>query len=179
MILNRMTLVVVLAAMIGGGCSGSRPISGGRWVAQPAMVEKRTPWALVTLSPQQDEFAHYTAFALTVANTGNDALRIDWNASRYEFNGNPQGVLVFEGIDPAAVKTATVPPDIVPPGAVFSRLVMPLRTIAWNPIKEHTSTKRGLAPGKLPAGANGIRLVLRHGADQQAIHLSVRLFQEG
>jgi hypothetical protein len=104
---------------------------------------------------------------------------IDWNASQYLFNGKPQGLLVFEGIDPEAVKNAMVPPDTVAPGASFSLEIMPMRLIAWSPIKEKTAAGRSISPGMLPIGENGILLALRHGNGHITIPLSVRISKEG
>jgi hypothetical protein len=103
---------------------------------------------------------------------------VDWNASRYLFNGSPEGVLVFEGIDPERVKTATVPMETIAPGALFSRVIMPLRLIAWSPLKESTASSRSITPGMLPAGENGIRLAVQHDTGPIAIPLSIRIVRE-
>ena len=161
------------------GCSGVQNPSNAVWIAQPEVVEVDNGLLSVSIAPQKGEYPYYAFFLLTLTNKSKTDLIVDWNASHYLFNGRPQGVLVFEGIDPVAVKNATVPPETVGPGAAFSLEIMPLRLIAWSPIKEKTAGGRSIFPGMLPIGDNGIRLAVRHESGHITIPLSVRISREG
>ena len=161
------------------GCSGIQTPSTVVWTAQPEFLEVDNQLFNARVEPQKGEFSYFTFFLLTLTNKGDADLIIDWNASQYLFNGRPEGGLVFEGIDPAAVKTATVPLETVAPGVVFSREIIPMRLVAWSPIKERTASGRGITPGMFPPGENGIRLTVRHENRPIAIPLSVRISRNG
>lgn len=161
------------------GCSGVNPPSNAVWIAQPEFFEVDNSLLSARIAPQKGESSYFTFFLLTLTNKSNADLVVDWNASQYLFNGKPQGVLVFEGIDPEAVKNAMVPQETVAPGASFSLEIMPMRLIAWSPIKEETAAGRSISPGMLPLGENGIRLALRHRNGHFAIPLSVRISRKG
>ena len=148
-------------------------------MAQPEFVEVDNHLLNARITPQKRQTPYYTFFLLTLTNKSNADLMIDWNASQYLFNGRPQGELVFEGIDPIAVKNAKVPPQTVAPGAAFSLEIMPMRLIAWSPIKEKTLGGRSISPGMLPIGENGIRLAVRHENRDITIPLSVHISREG
>jgi hypothetical protein len=160
------------------GCSGVQTPSNAVWIAQPEFLVVENQLLKTRLEPKKGEYAYYDFFLLTLTNKSNANLIIDWNASQYLFNNKPQGVLVFEGIDPAAVKKAMVSPQTVAPGAVFSIGIMPMRLIAWSPIEEESASRRGISPGIFPAGENAIRLVVRHENEQITIPLSVRISKE-
>ena len=134
------------------GCSVVQAPSNVVWTAKPEFFEVDNHLFLAKFEPKKGEYPYYAYFILTITNKSDANLIVDWNTSLYMLNGKPQGGLVFEGIDPAAVKTATVPSDTIAPGAVFSREIMPIRLIAWSPIKEKTSGSRRITPGMLPTG---------------------------
>jgi len=161
------------------GCSRVQSQTRAAWVAQPEFVEVDNDLLNARITPQKGQTPYYTFFLLTLTNKSNANLTIDWNASRYLFNGRPQGALAFEGIDPIAVKHAKVPLQTVAPGAAFSLEIMPMRLIAWSPIKEKTLNGRSISPGMLPIGENGIRLAVRHQNRDITIPLSVHISREG
>jgi hypothetical protein len=160
------------------GCSGMQTPSNTVWSARPEFFEVHNQLLSARLEPQKGEYPYYDFFLLRLTNKSDTDLIVDWNASQYVFKGRPQGVLVFKGIDPAAVKNASVPGDAVAPGEVFSREIMPIRLIAWSPIKEETAGSQGISPGMLPAGENGIHLTVRHHNGKMTIPLSVRISRE-
>lgn len=157
------------------GCSSAGHPSRAVWTAGPESREVDNRWFNARVEPRKGASAFYSFFLLTITNKSDSDLVVDWNDSRYLFNGSPRGMLVFEGIDPQQVKTATVPSETIAPGAVFSRVVMPLERIAWRPLKENTTDRRGITPGMLPAGENGIRLVVRRDDGRMTLPLSVRI----
>lgn len=167
--------VMLLMALALWGCSAAGPPSGAVWTAQPESRDVDSRQFNARLTPRKGTSPFYSYFLLTITNKSEADLVVDWNASRYLFNGRPQGMLVFEGIEPERVKNATVPPETIAPGDVFSREIMPLRRIAWSTLKENTTSRRSITPGILPAGENGIRLMVRHDNGRVAIPLSVRI----
>ena len=159
-------------------CSGVQTRSNSAWTAQPEFFEINNELFSAKIEPQKGKTPYYAFFLLTLTNISEADLVVDWNATQYLFNGRPQGVMVFEGIDPAAVKNAVVPAEKIAPGAVFSREIMPMRLIAWSPIKENTAGGRSITPGMLPIGENGIRLAVRHENGLITVPLSVRISRE-
>lgn len=170
--------MIVLVWLTFWGCSGAQSPARAIWTTLPESFEVDNQLFEATLTPKKGEYPFFTFFHLKLSNKSNADLIVDWNASQYVFNGKPQGVLVFEGIDPETIKAATVPTDTVAPGAVFTRDVMPLRLIAWSPIREKSPGRGSITPGMLPAGQNGIRLAVRHANAQMTIPLNVQIQRE-
>ena len=56
--------------------------------------------------------------------------------------------MVFPGIDPATIKKS-IPPDTIPAGGAFSKEVLPLKLVAFAPMREEIldGEGRGLYPG--------------------------------
>lgn len=171
-------MIAISTLILGMGfwsCSSLHQSPTAGWIAQPEYREVDAPQFTARIAPQKGEYAYFTFFVLTLSNKSDADLMVDWNASRYLYKGYPQGVFVFEGIDPAAVKTATVPLEKVAPGTIFSRKVMPMRLIAWAPLKERTASGRSILPGMLPVGENGILLSIQHADGQEVLPLSVTI----
>ena len=157
--------ITALIIFILASCSGAPTDFKGTWNATPDYHEVVNSVYKVRLTPQKGSNSYYAFFLLSLVNNSGTALSIDWNASRYVHGGKPEGRLVFEGIDPQAVKTHTVPIESIPPGGQLERKLMPMRLIAC-----------GITPGMLPAGENGVLLSLRQaGGSPQTISLSVSL----
>lgn len=174
---KRMLGIMVIIWLTVWGCGGGPSPSNLIWEAQPEFLEVDNQLFNVRITPQQGEYPYFAYFHLTLSNKSDSNLMVDWNASQYLYNGKPQGVLVFEGIDPETIKGATVPSETIAPGASFTRDVMPLRLIAWSPIREEKPDSPTIRPGMLPAGQNGIRLAVRHAKGRMIIPLSVQLFK--
>ena len=157
------------------GCSTGPPPADSTWTAVPAFDAADHQGVQVRFEPVRADGSFFASFLLTVANTGDSDLTIDWNATRYLFNGQAQGGFVFAGIDPEAINRAAIPGDAVAAGTVFSREIMPQRLIAWRPIRTKAATRQSIFPGILPSGQNGIQLVVRRGDEMATLVLSVRL----
>jgi len=167
--------IVIGFALILAGCSGVSSPYKGIWIADPEVKEVDNSLCTARLTPQKGGNAYYSVFMLTVVNKSDKELMLDWNETRYLYGGKPQGVMVFQGIDPEAVKNGTIPLEAIAPGGRLERDVMPMRLVAWNPIRDKTITDRGITPGMLPAGENGVLLSFRHANGRVTIPLSVRL----
>lgn len=171
--------VVLLIGLVLTSCGGPPNPLKGTWIATPRYREADNSLCRVRITPQKGDKPYYAFFVLTLLNKSETELSIDWNKSRYVHDGRPQGMLVFEGIDPQAVKNQTVPEESVSPGDRLARNLMPMRLIAWSSIKEKTTNARAINPGMLPAGENGILLYLRQADGSPiTIPLSVSLSLE-
>ena len=170
--------IVVLFGLFLMSCSTVDAPSKGIWTAQPEIRTAENRLFGARIQPRKIDGPFYVGFLLTIENKSDEALVLDWNESHYLFNGKPQGVMVFRGVDPETVRDGTIPPEAIAPGERFSREIMPLRLIAWNPIAEKTASQPGITPGMLPAGENGVRLTLRQGRRPVTLSLSVRISRQ-
>ena len=88
-------------------------------------------------------------------------LKIDWNQTKYLLNGKPNGLFWFRGIDPRSIK-GNIPPDIIPGGSHFEKVIFPVKLVAFSPVRNDTLSdgRPGIFPGPMPGGENGISLVV-------------------
>ncbi|MDZ7696087.1 MAG: hypothetical protein U5R49_03870 [Deltaproteobacteria bacterium] len=113
--------------------------------------------------PLQKEKAFFSMFSLSIINKTTKEIHIDWNKTRYLFNGKPSGPFVFKGVDPATVKGLRIPPDTIPANGRFTKDIAPFRLIAWTPVRDDgrfTDGESLINAGALPPGKNGIRLIV-------------------
>ena len=155
--LKRIELIMILFLFVAAGCATTTKV----WTSQPVVQETANPAYEVRLEPITLGHHFFVMFKLEITNKTDKNLEIDWNQTRYLYKGRSHGVFVFKGIDPKSVKNA-IPPDIILPGETFSKEIAPFKLVAWAPIKDKSvkAGQRGISPGVLPAGQNGIRLVV-------------------
>ena len=112
---------------------------------------------------RKGEYDFFVMFRLTVNNKTHNTLAIDWNKSRYIYNGYTRGGFVFKGINPENIKKLTIPFDVVSPGQTFSKEIAPVKLMTWARLKDRSVGKddSGFSPGIIPEGENGINLVVR------------------
>jgi len=116
----------------------------------------------------------FVVFRLTVTNRTDKNLEIDWNKTRYVYNGSSRGVFVFKGIKPEDIKNLTIPSDIIPARSTLSKEISPYKLIARAPVRE-SGSERGIYPGLLPKGENGIRLLVRQNGKEIAEKMTVNI----
>jgi hypothetical protein len=133
------------------------------WTSSPEIQTTGNQSYEVKLEPVKNDHAFFEMFRLTVENKTDNNLEIDWNKTRYIFNGQSRGVFVFKGINPEDIKNLTIPADTVPPRAKFSKEIAPVKLVAFAPLRDRTESaaKSGFSPGVIPEGKNGIYLVIR------------------
>lgn len=153
-------ILAVTLCLILAGCAQPQKT----WVSTPEMsVFKRPPFAIKVM-PQIHNKVGYNVFLLIVENNGPQPIAINWNRSQYLINGKRAGRFVFAGIDPSAVKTATVPLELIQPGDTLEKRFGPFKTIAYAPLKDRKqASDPGLSFGLLPEGENTVILALRMG----------------
>ncbi len=112
--------------------------------------------------PLKQGLRSFVVFRLTITNKTGAALQVDWNKTRYLFNGRSYGLLVLRGIKPEAIKYGIVAPDIIPPRDVLTKIIAPQKLIAYAPIREQHKLgpdESALSGGPIPPGESGSLLV--------------------
>jgi hypothetical protein len=147
---------VLLLLLVLAGCAPTK-----MWTSSPVIQTSSNPYYEAQIEPLTRDHNFFVSFRLVVTNRTDIDLEIDWNKTRYFHNNRIGGAFVFKGIDPKTVKELTIPPDIITPGQTFSKEIMPVKLIAWSPLREsRPAGERGFSPGMLPAGENGLMLVV-------------------
>ena len=149
------------------------------WRSEPPLQSVENQAFVASLEPVHKGKSFYTWFRFTLSNKGEKTLAIDWNKSRYLHNGRMSGIFIFEGLDPKTIKLRTIPADRVMPGATFTRLIAPQQLVAFAPLRERNVLAReeGISPGLIPAGENGIMLVLHKDGTEIREKLIVRIVE--
>ena len=119
----------------------------------------------------------FVAFTLTLKNQSDADLFVDWNQSHYVHDGVLRGRFVFQGIDPAAVREGTVPDDVIPAGGTFTRQIAAHQLLAMYKLRDSSvgAGESGLRGGPMPAGENGILLVMKQDGKRIRDKLTVEL----
>lgn len=141
------------------------------WTSDPAIQTTDNLYYTARLQPlkrDSTERNFFRLFRLTIINKTDKNLEIDWNKTRYIFNGLNSGRFVFQGIDPENLKKMTIPLDIIPGGTTFSKDIAPLKLMGKAPLRNRSVgvTESSFSPGILPEGENGIYLVVRYGGKE-------------
>lgn len=166
-----LTVVIGFAISVGNGCA---PVTVS--VSDPAIQVAANSYYEAQFEPLKQGYRSFVAFRLTVTNKTGKELQIDWNKTRYLFNGKPHGLYVFRGIEPEAIKYRTIAPDIIPPREVFTKIIAPQKLIAYATIREQHKLGPGesaLSGGPIPAGKSGIRLVVKLNGEEIGERLTV------
>ena len=166
-------LMVGLALILGTGCA-------------PTFISISTP------EIQTIENSHYTAqfeplaegnnyfdgFRLKVINKTSKDLEIDWNKTRYLYNGRDIGIFVFEGIKPESIKNLTISPDIIPSGQSFTKDISPFKLLAREPLTHKGVSAGKITFGPIPNGENGIFLFIRQNGNTIKEKMAVKITEK-
>ncbi len=155
-----LVLLIVLTA-----CAPTKKIKN--WVSSPSVQKGGNKSFEARFEPLKGDKKFFVSFRLSVMNKTDKNLKIDWNKTRYIYKGRPYGGFVFYGINPADIKNS-IPPDLIAPGQLFSKEIFPTNLVAFTPIREEVLNKkgRGIYPGPIPAGENGISLIILQGEQE-------------
>lgn len=136
-------------------------------VSNPSIVTSEKPLYTAQLEPVASG-ENFVAFVLTVMNAGTDDVYVDWNQSRYIHNGTSRGGFVFAGMDPAAIKAGTIRDDRIAAGGTLEKHIVAHKLVAYAKLGDSsiTSNESGLSGGPMPAGENGILLVLKRNGER-------------
>jgi hypothetical protein len=170
--MNPKTAGLLILLWLAAGCPAAPT-----WHSTPASRILEKPDFTVSLTPLAAENGFYIGFALAIENHGATPLSIDWNQSRYLYNGRANGRLVYRGIDLTKLQTAALPLDTIAPGDVYQKEIAPARLLARGPIRDKASQQgwHGITPGFLPAGENGVVLVLLQDSGLDRFKLTLKL----
>lgn len=167
--------VSVVFLLLAVACATTPTAVGER--AEPAVQTLENPSYRIAFQPQKQGGDFYRTFALTLENRSAEDIEVDWNRTRYLYEGKEAAGFVFKGISPADVKAESVPADTVKPGETFRREIAPHRLVAFAPIRDKgvAPGKSGISAGPLPGGRSGISLFLRQGGREIRERLEVTI----
>ncbi len=147
---------IVLTLFLAGGCL---PMMVS--ISTPEIRNVENDYFSAQLEPLSQGKNYFDRFRLAVTNKTSQDLKIDWNKTRYLYNGRDSGVFVFEGIVAENIKNATIPPGIIPAGQTFTEEIGPLALVARGPLGGKGAEAGKITFGMIPSGESGILLVVR------------------
>ena len=171
--LTKIVLVILSFSIVLMGCAGSTVI----WSSDPTFQQVENPYFRAVVEPKRDENGLYVAFQVEVTNKSNENLTIDWNETQYLFQGKIAGQLVFTGIALKEVREYKVPSEEITPGQTIVKEVGPLCFVVFTPSRNKSVNmeQSQISFGPLPAGYNGIQLVIRTVDKAIVEHLQMKL----
>ena len=160
--MRKRTFLTILIGCVFSICTGCAPVMVS--VSDPPLRTVTNSYYDVKFEPLKQDLRSFVVFELTVTNKTNAELQIDWNQTRYLYNGRPYGLFVFRGVEPEAIKNQTIAPDIISSQDTFTRIIAPYRLLAYAPFREQVkygSDEPAFSGGPIPAGESGILLVVK------------------
>ena len=121
---------------------------------------------------------YFDGFRLKVTNKTQKDLEIDWNKTRYLYNGRDIGIFVFKGIKPENIKSLTVPPDTIPAGQSFTKDITPLKLLAREPITGKGAKAGKITSGPIPTGESGVFLFIRQNGNTIKEKMTVKITEK-
>jgi len=161
--------------MVLTACAPTKPRSKD-WTSIPPVQMAKNRYYDARIEPVKRDKRFFVAFRLDVVNKTDGKLTIDWNRTRYLHKGKPYGAFAFRGINPEDIRK-NIPPETIARGETFSREIFPVNLVAFAPMREEVLDQKGkgLFPGPIPGGQNGIRLVIRPGREEIIETLTVEI----
>jgi hypothetical protein len=159
-------MALILLEVIFIGCAPTRI-----WTSRPVAYTAANQYYEAELEPLKNGNNYFDSFRLTITNKTEKDFTIDWNKTLYLCNNKACGRFVFAGVDRNNVHN--LPPDFVSAGSTLTKIISPLNMVAWKPLKTSHSGTEGFSRGPLPAGENGIYLVVSQ--DGQEIRAKITL----
>jgi hypothetical protein len=145
------------------------------YVSQPEICKASEEAFNVQIETLKLENPFYVAFQLTLTNTSDKPLEIDWDRTRYIHEGKSYGRLIYPGIAPESVKSG-IPKEIVPAHETLSKSIMPLKTLAFRSKSEAIRPgQSNFYPGILPKGRNTVSLVITQQGKEWNVPLTVKI----
>jgi hypothetical protein len=165
-------LTFVLTLFLAGGCL-PKTIA----VSTPEIQNVENEYFSAQLEPLSQGKNYFDRFRLAVTNKTSQDLEIDWNQTRYLYNGRASGVFVFQGIAPEEIKNATIPPGIIPAGQTYTEEIGPLTLVARGPLGGKDAEAGEITFGMIPSGESGILLVIRKNGKTLEEMIKVKISQ--
>ena len=129
--------------------------------SSPAVQKMSNNYFNVELEPQLQEGQNFfTSFRFIFTNKTNKDLHVDWENTFYLVNGRRSGRFLWEGVDWEALKKIKIQPLVpVAAGDTVTVVIFPKSLAGRSKIGTTTGLK--YTRGALPAGENGMFLVVR------------------
>lgn len=144
-------------------------------ISTPEIQTVENSYYSAQFEPLSENNNFFDVFRLSITNKTANDLQIDWNKTRYLYNGRDSGIFVFKGIQPGDIKNLTVPSDIIPAGHSFSKTIMPLKLLARESLTGKGKQAGRITPGPIPNGKNGIFLFIRQNGNQIKENITVNI----
>jgi hypothetical protein len=147
---------VILLALAVTGCAAVEVYS-----SSPAVQKMSNDHFSVELEPQLQEGQNFfTSFRFVFTNKTKEDLHVDWEKTYYLLNGRRGGRFLWEGVDWEALKKIRNQPLVpVAAGDSVTAVIFPKSLAGRSKIGTTTGLK--YTRGSLPAGENGMLLVVR------------------
>ncbi|UCH21927.1 MAG: hypothetical protein JSU83_01300 [Deltaproteobacteria bacterium] len=148
------------------------------WTSDPLVQSAENPHYNAKFEPMKNGNNYFNSFRLVFTNKSDKDLTIDWNKTRYLYNNKAYGRFVFAGVDEKNVNN--LPPDTVPSGGSLTKIVSPLKMIAWKPLQARHVDTPGFSRGPIPEGQSGILLVVSWNSQEirERITLNIEIKKE-
>lgn len=147
-------------------------------ISTPEIQTVENSFYTAQFEPLAEDKNFFDSFRLKVLNKTRKDLEIDWNKTRYIYNGRDIGVFVFVGIQPEKIKNLTIPPDIIPAGQSFEKDITPLKLLAREPLTGKGAKAGKITPGPIPKGENGIFLFIRQNGNTIKEKITVKITEK-
>ena len=163
-------LICCSPLMMGAGCAPTLVLH-----STPRIQTAANSYYDAQFEPLKEGHNFFVSFKLSITNKTRKDLVIDWNKTRYLFNNRAFGVFVFEGIQPENIKNSTIPPDVIPAGQNFSKIIAPYRLLARAPLTSKSQHAGKINTGPIPSGENGIVLFITQNGKKIVEKLTVNI----
>jgi len=168
-------IIFIWLALTVTGCAAVEVYS-----SSPAVQKMSNNYFNVELEPQHQEGQNFfTSFRFVLTNKTKKDLHVDWENTFYLVNGRRSGRFLWEGVDWEALKKIRNQPLVpVAAGDTVTAVVFP-KSLAGRS-KIGTTTGLRYTRGPLPAGENGMFLVVRQNGREIRKKIVVKIeAQEG
>jgi len=147
-------------------------------ISTPEIQAVENSYYSARFEPLSDGNNFFEGFRLSISNKTSKDLQIDWNKTRYLYNGRDLGPFVFKGIEPKDIKNLTIPPDTIPAEHSFSKEITPLKLLAREPLTGRGRLAGKITSGPIPNGKSGILLFIRQNDNQIKENLTVNITEK-
>jgi hypothetical protein len=166
-------LIFIVTLTIAEGCAPTF-IS----ISIPEIQTVENSYYSAQFKPLAEDKNYFDRFRLSVTNKTRKDLEIDWNKTRYLYNGHDIGIFVFEAIKPENIKNLTIPPDTIPAGQPFTKDISPLKLLAREPLTGQGVSAGKITFGPIPTGENGIFLFIRQNSNTIKEKMAVKITEK-
>jgi hypothetical protein len=166
-------LICIVTLTIAAGCAPTL-VS----ISTPQIRTVENSYYTAQFEPLAEGKNYFDRFRLQVTNKTGKDLEIDWNKTRYIYNGRDIGVFVFKGIQPENIKDSTIPPDTISAGKSFSKDISPLKLLAREPLTGKGAKAGEITFGPIPVGESGIFLFIRQNGNTIKEKIAVKITEQ-